>query len=198
MRDILLSICIPTVVGREVKCEKLLSNIRTQILRGNFHDVVETIIDKDNKEVSIGAKRDRMYKRCNGMFSVQIDDDDDIAEDYIETFMNNYNEDVDCYGYQELCTFDGKTQKKSDFTIRCKEWHERPDNGFHHFRTPFCKTPIKTTICKFVGVKDIRFGEDHDFAKRIFPYLRNEKYIDKIMYYYKFESEEHKKKYGIK
>jgi hypothetical protein len=199
MSDILLSICIPTVVGREEKLQKLLDNLGTQIHEHNLFQFVEIIVDKDNKEVSIGEKRDRMYKGCSGLFSVQIDDDDDVAKDYLITIMENMDERVDCIGYQELCIMDGK-KKKSDFSIKYDTWKENTFalNGFHHLRTPFCKSPIKTTICKFVGVKDMRFGEDHDFAKRVKQYLRTETYINKEMYIYQYTSENHKVKYGIK
>lgn len=200
MSNYLLSICVPTVIGRELKCEKLIRNLDKQIADGGFENFVEIIIDRDNKEVSIGAKRDRMYKHCNGLFSVQLDDDDNVPVDYLKTFFDNFDADVDCYGYQELCTFDSRTTKKSDFSIKHKKWFESKYalDGFNYFRTPFCKTPIKTSICKFVGVKDLRFGEDHEFAIRVFKYLRTEKYINKIMYHYIYTSENHASKYGIK
>ena len=196
----LLSICIPSVIGRELSCSKLIENINRQIKEGQYEEFVELIVDKDNKEVSIGFKRQRMYLKCKGLFAVQIDDDDNIAEDYIKTFFDNFDPKVDCYGYQELCNFDRSTQKKSDFSIKYKKWYELklPVNGFNHFRTPFCKSPIKTKLCQEVGVEDMRFGEDHSFAIRIYPFLKKEIYIDKIMYLYQFTSENHNSKYGIK
>ncbi len=48
-----------------------------------------------------------------------------------------------------------------------------------------------------VGVKDMRFGEDHDFANRILPFLKTEHYIDREMYIYQYKSEPHNIKYGI-
>lgn len=196
----LLTICIPTVMGREEKCERLVKNIDKQILEGDYDAFVEVIIDRDNKEVSIGVKRDRMYKNSTSLFTVQIDDDDNIPEDYIKTFFDNFDADVDCYGYIELCTFDNTTKKLSDFSIKHKKWYETryPLNGFHHFRTPFCKCPIKTSICQQVGVQDFRFSEDHDFAIRIYPFLKKEKYISKVMYLYQYTSENFNSKYGIK
>ena len=199
MNDYLLSVCIPTVVGRENKLQNLLDNLGNQINEHNLQEFVEIIVHKDNKEISIGKKRDNMYKQCTGLFAVQIDDDDQVAEDYLITIMKNMDERSDCIGYQEKCIMNG-VHKKSDFSNKYDKWSENsyPINGFHHRRTPFCKTPIKTTICKFVGVKDMRFGEDHQFAKDVYKYVRVETYIDKEMYYYNYNSEPHNKKYGIK
>jgi hypothetical protein len=44
----------------------------------------------------------------------------------------------------------------------------------------------------------MRFGEDHDFAIRIYPFLKKEKYINDVMYLYQYSSENHNSKYGIK
>jgi glycosyltransferase involved in cell wall biosynthesis len=195
-----LTICVPTVIGREEVCNKLLDEINKQIAENKLEKEIEVILDKDNKEVSIGAKRQRMYSAAKGIFAVQLDDDDWIAPDYIKLCYEGTLKDVDCIGYHEFCTFDGIKPKLSDFSIKYPAWKEYnyPLNGFSHVRTPFCKSPIKTDICKKVGVKDMRFGEDHDFAIRVYPLLKKEHYINKAMYFYRYKTEEHKKKYGIK
>jgi glycosyltransferase involved in cell wall biosynthesis len=196
-----LTICVPTVVGREDVCSKLIDEVKRQIKENSLEKEVELILDKDNKEISIGAKRQRMYLASKGLFTVQLDDDDWIATDYVKLCYEGTFEPVDCIGYHEHCTFDGIRPKVSDFSIKYPAWKEyqHPLNGrFNHVRTPFCKSPIKTEICKKVGVKDMRFGEDHDFAIRVYPFLKKEHYINKSMYFYRYKTENHKVKYGIK
>ena len=197
----LLSICIPTVVGREDKVERLVKELERQKQDG-LSEMVEIIVEKDNKEISIGTKRDLMYNKAGGLFSVQIDDDDFIDEFYIhKCIMGAYHNNC-CIGYKEHCLMNGEF-KTSIISLRNKQWNEyqTPANGIHYERTPFFKTPIKTDICKAVGVKDMRYGEDHDFAIRIYPHLKSEYYIDEFMYYYSANSltaEEHQKRYGIR
>lgn len=193
-----LSICIPTVVGREAVFQNLHNEIKKQIERDNLSGV-QVIVDKDNKEVSIGAKRDRMYKNAKGLFTVQIDDDDMVPSDYVSLVYGATFKDVDCIGYKEHCIFEGGREAFSDFSLKHKSWITLtpPIDGISHYRTPFCKTPIRTDICKRVGVKDMRFAEDHDFAMRVYPFLKKEHYINKVMYIYRYKSEDHKKKYGI-
>lgn len=195
-----LTICIPTVNGREEVCKKLIEEVNRQIAENNLDREIQVIVDKDNKQVSIGEKRNRMYKISKGLFTVQIDDDDWIAPDYVKLCHEATYEPVDCIGYQEYCTFNGINPQKSDMSIKYPRWNDfnPPVNGFDHARTPFCKTPIKTTICQKVGVKDMRWGEDHDFAKRIYPFLKREHYINKSMYFYRYKKEDFNKKYGIR
>jgi glycosyltransferase involved in cell wall biosynthesis len=195
-----LSICIPTVVGRESECKKLVDEVNKQIEENGLNKEVQVIVDRDNKQISIGAKRQRMYMACQGLFSVQLDDDDWIAPDYMKLCYEGTYKNVDCIGYHEFCTFDGRNPQKSDFSIKYSSWKDfnHPVQGFSHARTPFCKTPILTSICQKVGVKDMRWGEDHDFAKRVYPHLKKEHYINKPMYFYRYKTEDFNKKYGIK
>jgi hypothetical protein len=69
-----LSILIPTVVGREEKLSQLMAVLDPQfdkLIQLSIHSgemPVEIIIDKDNKEVSIGAKRQRMLEKALGEY----------------------------------------------------------------------------------------------------------------------------------
>lgn len=197
-----LSICIPTIVGRESQCEKLVSKINSQIEAIEAESDIEVLVDKDNKEVSIGVKRQRMYEAAKGIYTVQIDDDDDIASNFVkEVYLATFS-DADCIGYMEECLID-KRLFYSKFSVTCGQWKQlrNPLNGITYYRTPFHKTPIKTDLCREVGVKDMRFGEDEDFSRRILPKLKSEVFINQVMYYYYWSSinrSQFNERYGIK
>lgn len=196
-----LSICIPTVIGREEKFDHLYTYIKAQIVKNNLEKDIEIISEKDNKEMSIGKKRDILYNRAKGVFSVQVDDDDWLDSNYIAEVYTRLNAN-DCVGYIEHCTINGE-ESLSKISIECKEWKElqpHQNSKFKYFRTPFFKTPIRTELCKRVGVNDMRYSEDHDFSKRIFPFLMTESFINKPMYFYSANSltrEQHNLRYGI-
>ena len=198
-----LSVLIPTVVGREAQFETLFLSLQSQINEYGLSQQVEIVAASDNKEISIGKKRDCLYKMATGKFSVQIDDDDSICSDYLY-LINNVIKDneVDCIGYYELCTMDGN-KFLSVISKEVKEWETYPNvpiGKLKYRRTPFFKVPILTELCKQIGVNDMRFGEDHDFAKRIHPLLKKEFFIYKEMYFYSSNSltkKEHDKRYGI-
>ncbi len=197
----LLSILIPTVVGREEKFNKLKSFLEWQQWQDiNLGKQIEIIIQSDNKEISIGEKRNQLYKKAKGLFSWMIDDDDWVHYDAVNIIAGKIiaNLSADCIGFKELCIYNGKKVESSNFSLKYKEWADDFD-GFNHVRTPFHKTPILTKICQEVGVKDMRYGEDHQFAKDVYPFLTNEIYIDEFLYHYRHnDSEVHNEKYGIK
>lgn len=201
-KPFLLCVCIPTVVGREAQFEALFNKIGNQVRDLGLTKEIDCIVFKDNKEISIGLKRDKMYKLSKAYFTVQIDDDDDVPDDYIKTVYDTLiaNPDVDCLGYIERVVMDGVT-KYSKISKEFADWADPSNDArFNYYRTPFFKVPIKTSICQQVGVSDMRFGEDHDFARRIKPHLKTEVFIDKAMYYYtgtSLTAEQHKERYGI-
>ena len=174
----LLSIQIPTVVGREAPFKKLYAFIEKQC--EPYKDLIEIISIKDNKTISIGQKRQRLYEMANGLYSWQIDDDDWIADNAIDLIMGVIREGNDCITFMEQCLFNGKPNGKSNFSIQYKEWADNV-GGFDHVRTPFHKSPIKTKLCLQAGVKDMRYGEDHQFSKDILPLLNTESHIDEII-----------------
>lgn len=190
-----LSILIPTVIGREANLAQLMAVLTPQLT-----DEVEVITLCDNKEMTIGDKRTVLYQKANGLFSVQIDDDDSVPDYYVSEVLQRIDRfpDVDCIGYIERCIWNGSRETFSDFSLRYSEWKEQKDNEFVHVRTPFHKTPIRTAIAKSVPFQSIRFGEDHQWSKDIFPLLKTEVYIPKVMYVYQYTHENHNQKYGIK
>lgn len=197
-----LSVLIPTIQGREKEFTKLYNFLIEQLNVNNLGGDVEILHLSDNKEISIGLKRDKLYKMAKGLFSVMIDDDDTVSSEFLVEIISAINKgDCDCIGYFEHCTINGQVQK-SLISLTVNQWqsHDIPINGFHHRRTPFFKVPIKTEICQKVGVKDMRYAEDHDFAIRIYPLLKKENFIYRDMYYYTANSltiEQHKNRYGI-
>jgi hypothetical protein len=197
MSQPLLSILIPTVFERQESFNKLKAFINYQINEYDLHDQVEVLHLVDNKEMTIGEKRNKLYQMANGIYSLQIDDDDSIHHEALPLIIDELKaEDCDCVGYKELCIFDGKRVESSNFSIKYGGWADNVD-GFNHVRTPFFKTPIKTRLCLQCPAPHSRFGEDHEFAKAIYPLLVKENYIDEWIYVYQHNSTPHNQRYGI-
>lgn len=199
-----LCVAIPTVVGREAKFDAIWSAFQRQIEAGGLQQQVRLISAKDNKEVSLGAKRQTLYEmaRKNGaVYTVQWDDDDGVADDYCMKVLAAVESGPDCVGYLEDCVVDGVNIGKSVFSRDYPGWIEHLDPPFLgcvRVRTPFFKTPIKTDLCLRVGVADMRYAEDRDFSVRILPHLRTQVLIPEVMYLYRYETEgTHGRRYGI-
>lgn len=197
MSNILLSVLIPTIKDRDEQFHKLKQFIFRQLVDHDLTEIVEILHIRDNKEITVGEKRNKLYRMARGAYSWQIDDDDWLHPEALPYIVDEIkNEDIDCVGFKELCIFDGKRVESSNFSIKYPGWLDNYD-GFNHVRTPFFKTPIKTRICLQCPIPPIRFGEDHEFAKAIYPLLRTENYIDEFIYHYRHNSTPHNERYGI-
>jgi len=193
----ILSILIPTVIGRNNEFNKLVNELRRQINVANAQEVVEIKWISDNKELTIGEKREKLYLEASGEYSWQIDDDDSIHFKSIEFILEALESKPDCVGFKELCIFDGKKVMSSNFSNKYNKWEPNKD-GFDHVRTIFTKSVVKTELARKAGVPHIRFNEDEQFAINLKPLLQTEVYIDEFIYHYIYSSKENSNiKYGI-
>lgn len=193
----LLSILIPTVSEREYCFNDLLVYLENQIDLLDLNGLVEILWLSDNKEMTIGEKREKLYAMATGLYSWQIDDDDSVPSFALTEIIYAINKyDPDCITFEEKVLIDG-VESRSNFSLKYDDWGEQID-GFDYVRTPFFKTPIKTAICVQVPIEHIRFGEDHAFARRIKPLLGTEYHIPRQLYYYCHSSTPFHERYGIK
>lgn len=157
--------------------------------RLNKHQQVEIFIVEDEKELTLGKKRELMYSRLpQGKYSVQIDSDDDIHPDFFKDVFAAMEADPDVITYEEFCDMDGAI-RRSNHSTKYTEWAENLD-GFDYVRTPFYKDVIKTKIAAAVSFPDIRFNEDEQWSKKILPLLRVEAHIPKQLYRYIYRTEQ--------
>jgi hypothetical protein len=210
MNQPLLSILIPTVSGREDVLNKFMvkhfnDNV-DELIYGEYRIIgenLEVIILKDNKEITIGEKREQLYQSANGLFSWQIDDDDDISDNAIELILNSIksNPEIDCITFEEYCNMDGK-EYKSNHSLTYSGWYGDGSHllhdGFHFHRTPFFKSVIKTSIAQSVPIKHVRFGEDNFWADDLHKHLKTEIHISEQLYLYIHKPTNFNERYGIK
>lgn len=195
---ILLTIMLPTTIDRREQFAKLLEEIRRQILENKCEDIVEVIINEDNKEISIGKKRQELLEASSGKWVVGIDSDDWISEDYLSEIIYalKNNPHIDHVGFLEDCDINGE-KSLSIFSIRHKRWAESFD-GYDHVRCANPKSVILREKALMVGFEDIRYKEDRIFSEAVTPLLKSEIFIGKPLYFYRHISTEHNERYGIK
>ncbi|MES2287399.1 MAG: glycosyltransferase family A protein [Bacteroidota bacterium] len=194
----LLSIQFPSTIDREEVLNKLVTEFVRQIDENKYHDIVCMEFDNRGKEVSIGEKRNDLYKKAWGKYVVQWDSDDGIHSHglrlIIEALKNN--PDVDCCTYEEYINIDG-VEQRSNHDLKYGDWNNNED-GYDYVRTPFMKSVIKTEIAKSVPVPFIRFAEDHQWAQSLKPHLKTQVHISEQIYRYIHISSDHNERYGIK
>jgi len=213
-----LSILIPITPERYETVQPLLEliigdkhDLSIGVFKGDYnwmarwkslkHEGVELVIFSDEKIISLGEKRERLYEFSQGEYSWQIDSDDLIAENAIELILAAIDNNPDCITFQERVTIDGR-RLKSNFSHKYPYWegdgNAELSDGFHFHRSVFYKCVIKTEIASSVPFPHIRYNEDERFAAALKSHIESEIHIDKEIYYYDYVSTPHNERYGIK
>jgi glycosyltransferase involved in cell wall biosynthesis len=203
---IVLSILIATIRGRERSFAALFEHLSAQCLRqgglaaGDAPGPVEILWEKDNKQISIGAKRQRLLERARGRFVVFVDDDDWVSDHYVSRICEaiEAHPDVDCIGLIGEQTTDGANPESFVGSLRYREWAEDRD-GYRYVRSPYHKNPVSRAAALRAGFRDERFGEDQSFSRRLLDTLHREYFIgDAVLYHHRYTTDvPHDRKYGI-
>ena len=100
----ILSILTPTILEREKQLKSLEASIEEQI--GNRP--VEHLILSDNRKRSIGAKRQALLNIARGQYIAFVDDDDDIANTYVEELLKAAASGADVITFLQGATYNGQ------------------------------------------------------------------------------------------
>lgn len=179
MQEIKLSILICSIIGREHLLRRLLA-----VLEPQKTEIVEILIDTDNKEITTGAKRNRLLRKAQGEYIVFIDDDDLVAENYVHRILKALETSPDCCGIEGEITFlNDKVVRKFVHSLQYSSWFEK--NGIY-YRCPNHISPVKRIHALAASFPDISRGEDKIYSERLLPYLKKEEYIKEPIYSYFF------------
>jgi glycosyltransferase involved in cell wall biosynthesis len=155
------SVLIPTIPGRERSLHLLLDSIREKIARLCPWVRVEICVSFDNRENSIGTKRQELLKRATGKYLAFIDDDDTITDEYIEDLSNCIQQDCSVMrirGRMDKYTFVHTVDTKITDMMATKDdppVFQRPPNHLN---------PMYADIAKLVSFKNAVYGEDLDWT----------------------------------
>lgn len=182
-----LSILIPTLGKRAHFLAKIKASLDCQIRDGSFQDKVEILTFLDNKENSVGAKRNSLLQRARGRYTVFVDDDDDVSPQYVHSIISVITDYpfIDCIGIRGLFFHEGR----SDTFIHSIKYHNYFERNGIYYRPPNHWNPIRREISSSFKFPDINFGEDTDWAMQICRSrsLKTEFFIDSVSYYYRFD-----------
>jgi hypothetical protein len=167
------SVLIPTIPGREESLRKLLHSIREKVERNAPELRYEVCLSFDNRETSIGMKRQHLLQQAKGRYLCFIDDDDDITDEYIQDLWNciqgGYHV-MRLYGFMKGYTFVHSLDIKVDDFMASKTdppIFQRPPNHLN---------PMLSDVAKLVPFKNAVYGEDLDWTISLYKtgYLKNQ------------------------
>lgn len=182
-----LSILICTLESRRWFLDKLMYQLKSQQTSD-----VEILIWKDGGDLTIGEKRNKLLEKASGDYICFVDDDDNVSEQYVNLILNAIKTEPDCVGIKLLHYNDDVLAGLTTHSLTYDSWWDEPnkDNAAltNYYRNPNHLNPIKTSLARSVGFKHLDFGEDHDYSKRILPFLKNEIMIDEYIYEYRYRT----------
>lgn len=159
------SILIPTMPGREAGLAKLTDSIREKVSRICPHLRYEFCIAFDNREMSIGMKRQKLLQDAKGKYLSFIDDDDDITDAYIEDLAEcikgGYHT-MRLRGQMSQYPFVHSTEMTMTTPMATQDdppLFQRPPNHLN---------PMLADVAKLVPFKDAVHGEDLDWTLSLY------------------------------
>lgn len=194
-----LSILICTTLDRKTMFNDLLNELNRQIKDAYLDNSIEVLYLEDNKEISVGLKRQRLLESSNSEWICYFDSDDFPYPYYIEEVWNAINQpNVDCVGINISMTTNGFKPQRCCHRLKYPIWMDNHD-GWDYVRNITHFNPVLREKALKVGFPDQRFGEDKAYSDIITFLCMNEYYIDKPLFHYRYTNKEHhNKKYGIK
>jgi ubiquinone/menaquinone biosynthesis C-methylase UbiE len=177
----LLSILICSLVERnDIFLTRLIRSVQKQI----EEKPVELIVFSDNAKRPVGTKRNDLLKLARGKYVSFIDDDDRISETYVDDILEeiiNWSPDVIVFDAQ--ISFNGTNPKLVKYG-REYDYCEKPEAYYRH--------PNHLMVHKRENIteyfKDIKTGEDDEWALRMLPRIVTQSRINKILYYYDYST----------
>ena len=184
--SIILSILICSLIERKRELDFICNKLQDQ---GMIYDKdqkfarIEYITEIDNREKTIGEKRNILLSRARGEYICFVDDDDDVSNDYIESIMKALESKPDCVGIEGIIDYMG-IKGIFKHSRQFQSWYTGPDA---FYRTPNHLNPVKREIALRIGFPPKSFGEDQIYSDGIKRMLKTEVYINHPIYFYKKE-----------
>lgn len=184
-----LTILIPTIPERVEMFTRLYNEVMRQVAYcATVHPTlgeVEVLVD-DSKRfldggLSIGKKREALIKRARGKYLCFLDDDEDIAGNYIEILLRATHQDTDIITFKSFVKLE-QYWMVVNMTIH-QGINEEARPGFIS-RPPWHMCPVRSLFAKLHSFEDISYGEDWRWMKNVLSHCKGEKHIDMILHSY--------------
>lgn len=167
----ILSILIATLEERRSKCDSLIAELSRQIKQGGYTEQVEVIYHRDNRQHSIGEKRQYLLDHCKAEYCCFVDDDDWIDKDYIEEIVRALETKPDCVGFKGIILTNHRQRENWIISNKYKMWGRKDGIYLRHTNH---LTPVKTEIAKLVGFKSLNHAEDYEYSMALVPHLHTD------------------------
>ena len=175
-----LSILIPTLEDRKESLAGLRAELDRQVGKRN----VEVLHLSDNRQMSIGQKRNMLLNQSQGEYVAFVDDDDMVFPDYVDKVLNALVKNPDCTSLTGEIVFSDGYSRPFIHSLRYTQWIDDHGNKVY-YRPPNHLNAVRRSIALQVGFPPWNSGEDRSFSMGIRHHLKTEQWIDGCIYTYR-------------
>jgi glycosyltransferase involved in cell wall biosynthesis len=158
---------------------------------------VEILVFSDNRSQSISEKRNVLLQAARGQFVCFLDDDDGVANNYIDLILKaaQENANVDCITFDQFCSLDGEPMNVS-FGIgnpHGQLWRNEDGLLGDIKRPPYHMCLWRRELAQSEEFRPMygpngQSTEDIDWLMRLYPKVQSEYHIPEPMHMYIYNS----------
>lgn len=173
----ILSILVPTVSVRAGQREALIAKLEAQAAG----KPVEILSLSDNRQRSIGLKRQALLDVARGKYIAFCDDDDDVSGDYIASLLEAAEFDPDVITFEQQCIWNERTFRA---VFKAGYQDERLDQQEVVKRAPWHVNAWRRELVAECRFPDQNWGEDLAWSIQARRRIRHASHIGRVLHYY--------------
>ncbi len=177
-----LSILIPSIPSRLDRLERIFSKINSQI-KGRE---VEILVFIDNKQRSIGLKRDALVQMSKGDYIAFVDDDDDVTDIYIDEMLKGCESGKDVICFWQTANIEGK-QGLIDFDLSNLNREFKANQTTP--RKPYHICGWRGELARKHRFPDLMYDEDRQWCEYLWKEAKTQYKIGKVLHIYYFDKD---------
>ena len=196
--QIKLSILILSIPSRFDIVRAIIEKLTQQT---SEREDVEIISLMDNKSLNVSEKRNALLSLARGSHLAWLDDDDDVADNYVERLTETIeqNPNADVISFNQQCYLDGKEARVFAQMGNPHQDVILEESGTRYkdtLRPPYHWCCWKSSLAKSeqfrfgVFSPNSHVGEDIDWLKRLYPKVEKSVYLENdTLHIYRFTTE---------
>lgn len=176
-----LSILIPTLAIRSALLARLLAGLDPQLT-----DEVEVLIEQDNGEQPSGVKRNKLLFRAQGDYVAFVDDDDEVATDYVAAILAATRDEPDVVTFDMIRDCDGRDHATQHLGLHFRDEIDNPRIAANHLCAWKRSIATRVRFPDFLG-----YGDDQFWYKPLHAagWATSEVRIPRPLYFYHYSKQ---------
>jgi len=159
----------------------MFSKLYAELQRQSSGLEVEVLYEEDNKQISVGAKRQKLLERAMGKYVCYFDSDDWPFSYYVKMIVDALETGPDCVGFLIHMTTNNLNPQVCCHSLRYPVWKNKVD-GYDYVRNVTHFNPVLRELALKVGFKDMRYGEDKIYSDAVTKLCKTEVFINKKIF----------------